>query len=384
MKYITNAKIVTPTGVLEGVVLAYDEKISGVIRDTDIPDNTVKSDIIDAKGNYALPGLVDIHIHGYLNKDASDGDTDGVVTMAEGVLKNGVTTFLPTTMTVSYLELEKAFDSIRAAQKITNDDTKAYANIAGIHAEGPFINANKKGAQAAENIRKPDVEFVLKHKDIIKSITIAPEVEGALDFIKRISAETDILLSQGHTDATYEQAIEGIKSGIKSTTHLFNAQTALNHRNPGVVGAALSTDIYSEIIADTFHVHKGVFQIVYNAKKDKLILITDCTRAGGMPDGEYSLGGQPIFVTGIKCLLKDGTIAGSVLKLNEAVRNFAKNTTVPVEQVVNAASLTPATAIGIADRKGSLERGKDADIVIADEEFNVLSVIKGGNRVYAK
>ena len=185
----------------------------------------------------------------------------------------------------------------------------------------------------------------------------------------------------GHTDATFEEAMKAFDCGATQVTHLFNAQTVLHHRKPGVVGAGLASDAYTELIADTFHVNKGLYSLVYKCKKDKLVLITDCTRAGGMPDGEYSLGGQPIFVKGIQCLLEDGTIAGSVLKLNEAVKNFFDNTNVPLNEVVNAASLNPAKAIGL-DSKGSLEEGKDADIIITDMNFGIKKTIIGGEIRY--
>ena len=173
------------------------------------------------------------------------------------------------------------------------------------------------------------------------------------------------------------------RDGMKHATHLFNAMSPLAHRNPGVVGAALASDDVSvEIIADTFHINPGLYSIVAKVKGRKTVLITDCVRAGGMPDGEYELGGQPIFLKGIECRLADGTIAGSVLKLNSAVYNVMKNTTLPINEIFNMASLNPATSIHVADRKGSLETGKDADIIIADENINIIRTIKGGKTIY--
>jgi N-acetylglucosamine-6-phosphate deacetylase len=189
-------------------------------------------------------------------------------------------------------------------------------------------------------------------------------------------------VSVGHTDATFEQAMQAFACGATQVTHLFNAQTPLHHRKPGVVGAGLASDAYTELIADTFHVHPGLFSLVAKCKGDKLVLITDCTRAGGMPDGEYSLGGQKTFVKGIQCLLEDGTIAGSVLKLNDAVKNVWANTDLALYEVVAAASLNPANAIGMGDVKGSLEVGKDADIIITDEQFNVKKTIMQGEIRY--
>lgn len=376
MKCIKGAKIILPNSIEEGKALLFNEKIVGLVEEKDIPAD---AEIINAEGCFVAPGLVDVHIHGYLNEDASDGTAEGIRKMAEGVMKNGVTSFLPTTMTVSMAEIEKALDVVRSLQ----EESKAWngAYLAGVNSEGPFINESKKGAQAAEHIKKPDADWVIKNSDIIKICTIAPETEGGYDAIKKITSESSVKVSVGHTDATFEEAMKAFECGATQVTHLFNAQTVLHHRKPGVVGAGLASDAYAELIADTFHVNKGLYTLVYKCKKDKLILITDCTRAGGMPDGEYSLGGQPIFVKGIQCLLEDGTIAGSVLRLNDAVKNFRDNTDIPLYEIVNAASLNPAKAIGL-DSKGSLEEGKDADIIITDMNFDIKKTIIGGEIRY--
>ena len=380
MKAIINGRIVTPESVVEGKVLVYDEKIQGIVETA-----PAGAEVIDAQGGYVIPGLVDMHIHGYLGEDASDGSYEGLKIMAEGVAKNGVTSFLPTTMTVSYDELRKAFSLIRKGMEESRSADWKGAAIVGANAEGPFINISKKGAQAGEHVRVGDPDFLKKFIDVIRVFTIAPEVEGNMDGIREMAKDTDVLISLGHTAATFDQAPAAIEAGERHVTHLFNAQTGLLHRDPGVVGAALlDSRVSTELIADTFHIHKGLFQLVANVKGDKLVLITDCTRAGGLEDGEYTLGGQPIFVKGIECRLADGTIAGSVLKLNEAVRNVLANTDLPVNKVVNMASLTPATRIGLGDTKGSLEAGKDADIAIVDEAFNVQRTILAGRTIYEK
>ena len=201
--------------------------------------------------------------------------------------------------------------------------------------------------------------------------------------IKKLAKESDVLISMGHTDAKFEEAMSAARDGVNHATHLFNAMSALAHRNPGVVGAALaSTNVSVEVIADTFHINPGLYSIIAKVKGDKMVLITDCTRAGGMPDGEYDLGGQPIFLKGIECRLADGTIAGSVLKLNDAVKNVLLHTDLPVYEIFNMASLNPAKAIRKADRIGSLEAGKDADIIITDDNINVIMTIKKGKTVY--
>ena len=326
MKAIINGKIVAPESVIEGKVLVYDAKVQGIVDE--VPAG---AEVIDAQGNYVIPGLVDMHIHGYLGEDASDGKYEGLKIMAEGVAKNGVTSFLPTTMTVSYDELRTAFGLIRQGMQESKNDDWMGAAIVGCNAEGPFINVNKKGAQAGEHVRVGDAAFLKEYQDVIRVFTIAPEVEGNMDCIREMAADTNVLISMGHTGANFEQAKAGIEAGVRHVTHLFNAQTALAHRDPGVVGAALQDSrVSTELICDCFHIHPGVFQLVANVKGDKMVLITDCTRAGGLEDGEYTLGGQPIFVKGIECRLADGTIAGSVLKLNEAVRNVLANTNLTI------------------------------------------------------
>ncbi len=378
MKAIINGKIVLPDRISEDSALLYDAKIIDLIPANQIPDSAER---IDANGGYVIPGLIDMHIHGYLGEDASDGSYDGIRTMAEGVAKNGVTAFLPTTMTVSYDELRAAFAQIRRAKAESTEDDWQGAQILGVNAEGPFINPAKKGAQAGENIRPGDAEFLKEYSDILRVFTIAPEMDGNMDCIREMSGK--VLISMGHTGASCDQTVAAFDAGVRHVTHLFNAQTPLMHRDPGVVGAALTDDrVSTELIADTFHVNARLFKLVARMKGDKLVLITDCTRAGGLADGEYTLGGQPIFVKGIECRLADGTIAGSVLKLNHAVRNLIENTDLPVWEAVNAASLNPAKRIGVDACKGSLEAGKDADIVICSPEFEICRTILSGRTIY--
>ena len=377
MNYIKNGMIVMPDRVISGRVLSYDDKIRGIISESDIPRG---AHVTDARGGYITAGFIDLHIHGYRGADASDGNADGIKTMALGIAENGVTSFLPTTMTVSPSELNAALDSVRecfAKSKSWNG-----AEILGVHAEGPFINPTKKGAQAEDNIQKPDADFIIRNSDIIRTATLAPEMDGGHACIKEIAAKTKIVMSIGHTDADYEETLAAFADGVSHSTHLYNAMSPMQHRKPGVVSAVFASAMSTEIIADTFHVHPGLFGIVAAIKGEKLILITDCTRAGGMPDGEYSLGGQPIYKKGIQCLLEDGTIAGSVLRLNEALRNMKDNTSLPTEKIVAMATLNPAKIIGEDWRIGSLDRGKDADIVLSDSDFNIKMTIKGGRTIY--
>ena len=380
MKCIVNGKIVLLDSIIEDSVVIFDDKIKEIALKKDI--NLSDYEVIDAKGNYVCPGLVDIHIHGFLGCDVSDGDADGIRKMAMGIIENGVTAWCPTTMTVSKSEIENAFDAVRG---VKNSGDYYGARILGVNSEGPFINASKKGAQAEEHILRPDADFIIANKDIVKLFTVAPEVDGAIECIEKVSKETDVLVSMGHTDADFDEANKGIESGVRHTTHLFNAMTALSHRSPGVVGAALSADdVSTELIADTFHINKGLFNLVSKIKGDKLCLITDCIRAGGMPDGDYTLGGQPVHKEGIKCLMPDGTIAGSVLNLNDAVYNLYTNSDLELNEAVNCASLNPAKALKEDNEIGSIEVGKRADIMIADGKLKTVMTILNGEIRYNK
>lgn len=374
MKCIINGRIVLPNSVVTGMAIVFDKKIRAIVPENEI--NTEEYEVIDAKGNFVAPGLVDIHIHGYLGEDASDGSVEGLKKMAAGIAKNGVTSWCPTTMTIAKEEIVKAFDT---AREVKTEKECYGAKILGINCEGPFINPSKKGAQPEEFILPPDGDFIVEHADILKLFTVAPEMEGALECIKKVYEDGRVLVSMGHTGASFEEANTGIEAGVRHTTHLFNAMTALQHRNPGVVGAALSDEKVScELIADTFHVNPGLYKLVAKAKGDKLCLITDCMRAGGMEDGDYTLGGQHVIKTGIQCLLEDGTIAGSVLELNAAVRNLRDYSDLSLPEVFACASLNPAMAVGEADKIGSLEVGKCADIIICDDEINVITTIIDG------
>lgn len=376
MRAIVNGRILMPDREIRGKALLFGERVIG------IDDPTGAEEVIDAGGRYVAPGLVDVHIHGYLGADASDGDADGLRRMAKGVLANGVTSFLPTTMTVSWDMLETVFGQIKGLMAESRNAGFDGAEILGCHAEGPFINPKRKGAQAGEHILPPDAEKILPYADVIRILTLAPEMPGGEECIRILKEKTDIVLSVGHTDADFDQAMAAVRAGANHATHLFNAMPPLAHRAPGTVAAMLEADAYCELIADTFHVDRRLFPLLRKIKGDRLTLITDCTRAGGMPDGEYTLGGQPIFVEGVACRLRDGTIAGSVLKLNDAVRNWRDYAHAPMYEAVRAASLAPAESIGLADKKGSLTSGRDADIILMDDDCRVSAAWVRGTRKY--
>ena len=378
MKAITNGKIILKDRILEGSALLYSDVIEGIVPLGSVP---AEAEVIDAKGGYVAPGLIDMHIHGYLGKDVCDGEEESIRTISKGLLANGVTGYLPTTMTVDMKVIRKALEVCRDLKEESKDWDGSV--ILGCHAEGPFISESKKGAQDAKYILKPDAAFVKEYADIIKTITLAPETdENDFAAIREITRDTDVVISMGHTSADYETAMASVNAGVKHVTHLFNAMTPLAHRAPGVVTAAMNADISCELIVDTFHVDASLYNMLYKLKGRKLCFITDCLPAGGLPEGEYTLGGAKIIYRGIVCRLEDGTVAGSVLHLNKGVWNVYTNSDIPLYECVNCASLNPATTLGIEKSKGSLEIGKDADIIITDCEFNVEKTIIGGKIKY--
>ena len=247
------------------------------------------------------------------------------------------------------------------------------AKILGAHMEGPFINEKYKGAQKADNIIRPNYDIIKDYLDIIKIITLAPEMDEDHNFIKKVKSNSKITLSIGHSDASYEETLKAIEDGITHATHTFNAMTPLNHRKPGIVGGIFASDITCELIADTIHVHPAIFNILINVKqKDKIVLITDSMRAGCMKCGIYELGGQKVIVENGAAKLQDGTLAGSVLTLNKAVNNMVNHSNLEIYEAVAMASNVPAKVIHMDDKKGSLEVGLDADIVIFDEDHRCI------------
>ena len=378
MKAIVNGKIILKDEIIEGYALLLSDVIEAVIPQDKLPEN---AEIIDAQGGYIAPGLIDLHIHGYLGCDVCDGDENSMRTISKGLLANGVTGYLPTTMTVDMKVIRKSLEVCRSLM----NESKSWdgSAILGVHAEGPFISEGKKGAQDAKYILKPDASFVKEYSDVIKIITLAPETdENDFSAIREICKDTSVTVSMGHTSADYDTAMASTRAGVKHATHLFNAMTPLAHRAPGVVGAALNSDVSCELIVDTFHVSAALYDMLFKLKGRKLCFITDCLPAGGLPYGEYTLGGAKIVYRDIVCRLEDGTVAGSVLHLNEGVWNAFTNSSIPLHECVNCASLNPATVLGIADRKGSIEVGKDADVIITDDNFNIVKTIIAGEVKY--
>ncbi|MBO7250115.1 MAG: N-acetylglucosamine-6-phosphate deacetylase [Clostridia bacterium] len=374
MLAIKNGKLILEDGIVEGRAVLFTDKIEAIVDEREIPAD---AEIIDAEGGYIAPGLIDLHIHGYLGRDVCDASVESIKTISRGLVANGVTGYLPTTMTVDMSVIKGALEACREVMK--EGAAQEGSSVLGVHAEGPFISVSKKGAQDPNYILKPDAKFVKEYADVIKVISLAPEEDGEnFHAIREITEYTDVVVSMGHTSADYDTAMASTKAGVSHATHLFNAMTPLTHRGPGVVGAALNSDVTCELIVDTHHVSAALFDTVYKLKGRKLCFITDCLPAGGLPEGEYTLGGAKIIYRDDLCKLVDGTIAGSVLKLNRGVWNVFTNSEIPLHECVNCASLNPANAIGLGDKKGSIKVGKDADIIIVDNEFNVKKTIIGG------
>ena len=385
---IKNGKIVLADRVLEHKVLVFGTTIVDLIdqeafesQNADFKD---RIRTIDAAGNYVAPGFIDVHIHGCGGKDTMDGEAAALAVIQQTVAKSGVTGFLPTTITMDDVQTRKALHAIRLAMKEPADGGPTGASVLGVHMEGPFLSPHKAGAQNKAYIRKPDFSLIQDDLDLIKVITFAPEEDADFRFLKQVLANSNIILSMGHTNADYETAMRAIHAGVRHATHLFNAMPTLHHRKPGAVGAALGSDISFELIADTLHVHPALFPILLNAKgKDKMILITDSIRAGGMGDGVWDLGGQQVTVTGRAARLADGTLAGSVLTLNEAVYHLLSYTDLTISEAVALASLNPARLIGMDEKKGSIQIGKDADLVVFDEQLQVQLTILEGRVIYS-
>lgn len=339
--------------------------------------------IFDTDG-VVLPGFIDEHIHGAGGADAMDGTEQALQTISEYVAKEGTTGFLATTMTQSPENIGKALKNVKTVRE--KGEYKG-AEVLGVHLEGPFISPKHVGAQPLEYVAKPAPETFDKYNEIsggnIKIVTLAPEVEGGLDLVKHL-AKIGVVASIGHTGAKFSDVEAAVAAGATNVTHTYNAQTPLHHREAGVVGAAMLIDeLNCEMICDTIHVSVPAIKIfVKNKPHDKFTLITDAMRAKGMPDGLSELGGQQVFVKNGEARLSDGTLAGSVLKMNVAVKNLVEKVGVSFTDAVDFASANPAKNLGLYDERGSIEVGKRADFAVMDKDYNILCTVIGGKVVY--
>ena len=329
-------------------------------------------EVIDAEGLLVLPGLVDIHSHGAAGEDFSDGNPEGLKKILQYEKRCGITSYCPTSMTFPKERLRQIFASIKGAQ------TEDGATVVGINMEGPFLDPAKKGAHVEKWIAAPDVAFVRELDQdadgLVRLVTLAPNMDGAEEFIKEMHEE--VCISLGHTAADYDCASRAMKLGAHHVTHLYNAMQPFGHRAPGLIGAAMDDpECMVELICDGYHIHPSAIRAAFRMfGPERVILISDSMRATGMENGTYELGGQEVTVQDRKAVLKDGTLAGSATNLYGCMCK-AVEFGIPLEQAIMAATANPARSIGIFDRVGSIRIGKQADLLLVSENLELKRVI---------
>ncbi len=387
---IINGHIITPYRIIKnGVLLISGDKIE-LVSEVDV--ETTDHEIIDAKGNYVSPGFIDMHIHGGGGHDFMDGTEEAYLKIAEIHAAYGTTAMAPTTLTCAKEDLLKAVDLYRSVQ---SKNTKG-AQFIGLHLEGPYFALSQSGAQDPRYIRNPDVEeykqIIAHAKGDIKRWSVAPELPGAVDMGKYLKAN-GIIAAIAHTDAIYEEVLEAVENGYTLATHLYSAMSTISRRNTyryaGVIESAFIIDAMDvEVIGDGIHVPPPLLKLVYKIKgPDRIALITDAMRAAGMPEGDSILGNKE---NGLKVIVENGvakmpdgsSFAGSVATTDRLVRTMVQMADIPLIDAVRMISKTPATIMGVEGSKGSLAAGKDADVLIFDENINIKITIVNGNIVY--
>ncbi len=343
-----------------------------------ITDNSGDGASLDVTGMYVIPGLTDLHFHGCMGEDFSDGSYEGLRRMGAYELSRGVTQICPAGMTLPPEQLERI---CAAAALYHAEDPADGAQLVGVNLEGPFLSEKKKGAQNGAWLQKPDIDLLNRlmgiSGGIVKLVTVAPELEGAMDFISEASKR--LTVSIGHTTADYDTAHAAVEAGARELTHTFNAMPPFLHRDPGVIGAGAEDErVRAELICDGVHVHPSAVRAVFKLfGAERIVLISDTMRAAGMCDGQYTLGGQAVTVRGVRAQLADGTIAGSATDLMKCLKTAISFGIAP-ETAVRAAALNSAQALGIDDRYGGLEVGKAANIAVLTPEFDLDRVLFRG------
>lgn len=396
---IAGGTVVSPSGMsVDTGVLVRASKIVEVGPSSHLmgrnPDR-----IIDARGALVAPGFIDVHIHGSAGSDTMDANPSALARMCEFVSSHGVTGFLPTVMS-SPIEQMLAATRATAHAAWAGTDSRSEcdvrkrwrcgAQVLGINVEGPFLSADFRGAQPEQGIASPSPDILHQILEAggghVRIMTIAPEMPGAIDIVRELASQ-QVVASVGHSGASYGDIKDAVGAGLRHVTHTYNGMRGLHHREPGVVGAALVHDeLTCEIIADGIHVHPTAVRLVAKAKGSSgTVLVTDAMRAAGLPDGHYELGGQHVIVSRGEARLDTGVLAGSTLTMDAAVRNMIKFAGVPLHAAISMASSTPARLIGMGDRKGLIEPGMDADIVLLDAEtVQVRATLVMGDAVYER
>jgi len=348
----------------------------GEILPTEVPE-----DAIDLKGATVIPGLIDVHNHGNSGADFSDGDYDGLKKMAAYLAANGITSFAPASLTLPYDVLEKAFAT---AKQLREEAPENHSRLMGIQMEGPYFSEKKKGAQNGEYLKNPDFEGFKKLYDscdgLIRIADVAPELPGAAEFIEKASKLCTV--SVAHTDAGYEDGKMAFEKGATHLTHLYNAMPPIHHRNPGVIPAAVENrHVRAELICDGMHIHPASIRLAFAMfGGERMILVSDALRCCGMPDGEYELGGQPVFLQGGVAKLADGTLAGAATNLYDCMKN-AILFGISEEDAIRACTINPACALGVQDQVGSIAPGKLADFIICRKDYTGRRVFMSGKEL---
>jgi N-acetylglucosamine-6-phosphate deacetylase len=364
--------------IVHGMAVLYDTHIIEIAPQVQF--DLKKYQVFDCQENYLSPGFIDVHIHGSNGADVMDASQDALDTISKSLCTSGVTSYLATTMTMPLAQIEAALSAARQYAK----SPMPYAQVLGVHLEGPYINETYKGAQNPEFIIEPNIDWIRNYYDIVKLMTLAPELPNAMAFIETVKKESDMILSIGHSDATFKHCCEAHAKGASHITHLFNAMKPLHHREPGVVGAALSLDFTCEVILDKVHFSEDLFDLIYKIKgPHKMIAVTDSIRAGCLKPGLYELGGQKVIVDHNSARLESGQLAGSILTLNQAIKHFMEHTNLDMPSAVALVTENPADLLKLTDR-GRLELGKRADFTIFDRNMTIGSTIIGGVMVFSK
>ncbi|MFW6266712.1 MAG: N-acetylglucosamine-6-phosphate deacetylase [Halanaerobium sp.] len=377
-KLIKNANIILEDRIINKASLIFNEQEAKIEKVAAY--NLAESpdlDVLDAEGGYLAPGMIDTHIHGGGGFDTMDASAVALNEISKVLAGHGITSFLPTTMTMARDKIQAALGNIRQAKKNGTEGAK----VLGTHVEGPFISPDYLGAQNSENLIEPELELLRDYYDVVEIVTMAPEVKGALELIEELNQQK-IISSAGHSAATYEEFQQAYRAGMDHFTHLYNAMTGLHHRRPGLVGAAFDSEATVELIVDLIHHHEAVDRFTIQAKGvDRVILVSDGMEAAGLKEGEYELGGQKVIVSDGAARLESGVLAGSVLTLDQAVRNLMEVTELSIPEIFRMATVNPARKLNLSHKLGRIKAGYQADLVLFDQNFRVSRTFVNGKEI---